>query len=132
MVSSDSLRRIYYFIFSVGLLALTSYLMYTKILSFNQSYMLFFGALGGFFVADFLTNPKTTVFREHRIFILLPLVLGMALLTSVLITYARDSSLSVVILITVDLLIAGIFGIIDWINKRKQKQVPSQNDPSTT
>ena len=129
MVSFDSLRRIYYFIFNVGLIAFTYYLHETNILSYNQSYLLYFGAFGAFFVVDFLIYPKTTLFKEHQIFVMLPLVLGIALLTCVLIASSINSNLSVIILVAVDLLIAGTLGIMDWTNKRKQKQTSSQKTP---
>ena len=125
MVSFDSLRRIYYIIFNVGILALVAYLNGTKIMSYNQSYIFYFGVLGAFFIVDFLLYPKTTVFKEHQIFVMFPLVVGLGLLTFFFITSSSESYLSVIILIAVDISIAGALGIIDWFNKRKQKQDPS-------
>ena len=126
MASFESSRRMYSILFNVGVLALTYYLHYTNILSYNQSYILYFGALGGFFGVDFLINPKSTVFKENQILVMLPLVLGMALLTSFLLTSTIDSNLSITILIAVDFLIVGTLSVIDWINKRKQKKSLSE------
>jgi hypothetical protein len=91
--------------------------------------MLYFGALGAFFVVDFLLNPKTSTFEGHQIFVMLPLVLEIVLLTSFLITSSISSTLSVIILIVVDFSIAGILELFEWNNKRKLKRNHSHNLP---
>jgi hypothetical protein len=130
MVSRDSFRRIYFFVFNVAMIILVYYLTVANLLSYSQSYMLYFGALGAFAVVDFLLlNPKIdSAFKENRIFVGFPLVLGIALLTSLLITSSIDSSVSVLILVAVDFSLVGVFGVIEWRSKRERKNdLPVEN-----
>jgi hypothetical protein len=124
MLSRDSLRSISYVIFNVGMLSLSYYLLFINKLSYDQSYMFYFGALGVFVAIDFLLlNPKTgTIFEGYQIPVMFTLVFGIVLLTSFLITSSINSAVSVIILCAVDLSMAGILGFIEWNSKRKQKQ----------
>ena len=127
MVSYDGLRWISSIIFIAGMLSFSFYLFSINKLSLNQSYMLYFGALGAFIVVEFfLISPKTaSYFKGHQILVMFPLLLGIGLLTSFFMTSYLNYPLSVIILATIDLLLIGVFGIIEWNDKRKQKQNPS-------
>lgn len=123
MVSYDELRWISSIIFNAGMLPFTFYLSSINKLSYAQSYMLYLGALGAIVVVEFfLVSSKTaSYFKGHQIIVMFPLLLGIGLLTSLFMTSSVNNTDSIIILITVDLSLIGIFSIIEWNDKRKQK-----------
>lgn len=131
MVNYDNLRWISGIIFNLVMFPFTVYLSFINELSYNQSFMLYLGALGAVVLAEyFLISPKTSSYiKGHQILAMFPLLLGMGLLTSFFMTSSANSTNSIIILITIDLSIMGVFSIIEWIDKRKQKQILSQNSP---
>ena len=103
------------------------FLFVFKIFSSNQFFIYLFALMGVYVVIDSMLKIKVdSILKRYQIPFTVSLVLVIVLLASFLITSSFNSDFfSVIIFATFALSLALFFSILEWNNKRKQKQTPS-------
>ncbi len=103
------------------------FLFVFKIFSSNQFFIYLFALMGVYVVIDSMLKIKVdSILKRYQIPFTVSLVLVIVLLASFLITSSFNSDFfSVIIFATFALSLALFFSIMEWNNKRKQKQTPS-------
>ena len=102
------------------------FLFIYSILSVDQFWIYLFALMGVYVVIDSMMKTKTdSILKRHQIPFTVSLVLAMVLLASFFITSSINSTLSLIILISITSSLALFFRFMDWNNKRKTKQTPS-------
>lgn len=117
-------QRVLSYIIYVLISVIAFILLWQQILSYNQSYIFFFGAFGVFGIIDSMLKINTdSIVKRHKKFITFTLTPIVVILTVLLLIYPiGDDSVSVITMIILDILVFVFIEGIDWIARRKLKQ----------